>query len=98
MGGVADGPTAHLVAAGQHGQGPLGGPQSPGLVYHPVAELGPAVGRAPGLQLGQLIGDIAFVTAAGVLVWLVSGRNGENVIRAEGPTQAAAWRAACAVV
>jgi hypothetical protein len=56
------------------------------------------VGRAPGLQLGQLIGDIAFVTAAGVLVWLVSGRNGENVIRAEGPTQAAAWRAACAVV
>jgi hypothetical protein len=53
------------------------------------------VGRAPGLQLGQLIGDAAVVTEAGVLVWLVSGRNGENVIKAEGPTQVATWRAAC---
>ena len=44
---------------------------------------------------GGSIGDTAFVTEAGVQVWLVSGRNGENVIRAEGPTQAAAWRAAC---
>jgi hypothetical protein len=52
------------------------------------------VGRAPGLQLGQLIGDAAFVTAAGALVWLVSGRSGENVIKAEGPTRAAAWRVA----
>jgi hypothetical protein len=34
------------------------------------------------------------VTEAGALVWLVAGTNGENVIRAEGPTQAAAWRIA----
>jgi hypothetical protein len=44
---------------------------------------------------GWCIRDTAFVTEAGALVWLVSGRNGENVIRAEEPTQAAAWRAAC---
>jgi hypothetical protein len=44
---------------------------------------------------GWCVGDTAFVTEAGSLVWLVSGRNGENVIRAEGPTQAAAWRMAC---
>jgi hypothetical protein len=37
---------------------------------------------------GWSIGDTAFVTEAGTLVWLVSGRNGEKVIRAEGPTQA----------
>jgi hypothetical protein len=41
---------------------------------------------------GWCIGDTAFVTETGSLVWLVSGRNGENVIRAEGPTQAEAWR------
>jgi hypothetical protein len=41
------------------------------------------------------VGDTAFATEAGALVWLVSGRNGENVIRAEGSTQAAAWRAVC---
>jgi hypothetical protein len=80
MGGVAVGPTAHPVAAGQLGQGLPGGLQSPGLTCHPVVELGPAVGRAPGLQLGQLIGATAFVTEAGTLVWLVSGRNGENII------------------
>jgi hypothetical protein len=44
---------------------------------------------------GWSIGDTAFVTEAGALVWLVSGRNGENVIRAEGPTQAAAWLITC---
>jgi hypothetical protein len=27
-------------------------------------------------------------------VWVVSGHNGENLIRAEGPSGAAAWRAA----
>jgi hypothetical protein len=37
---------------------------------------------------GWCVGDTAFVTEAGTLVWLVSGRNGEKVIRAEGPTQA----------
>jgi hypothetical protein len=44
---------------------------------------------------GWCVGDTAFVTEASTLIWLVSGRNGENVIRAEGLTQAAAWRAAC---
>ena len=44
---------------------------------------------------GWSAGDTAFVTEAGLLVWCVSGRNGENVIRAEGPTRAAAWRLAC---
>src|SRR5262245_45837813 len=28
-------------------------------------------------------------------VWLVSGYNGENLIRAEGDSQEAAWRVAC---
>jgi hypothetical protein len=44
---------------------------------------------------GWSVGDTAFVTGASTVGWLVSDRNGENVIRAEGPTQAAAWRAAC---
>jgi hypothetical protein len=44
---------------------------------------------------GWCVGDTAFVTAAGTLIWLVSGCNGENVIRTEGLTQAAAWWAAC---
>jgi hypothetical protein len=43
---------------------------------------------------GWIVGDTAVVTEAGILVWLVSGRNGENVIRAEGQTEAAAWQAA----
>jgi hypothetical protein len=41
---------------------------------------------------GWSVGDTAFVTEAGALVWLVSGCNGENVIRAERLTQAATWR------
>jgi hypothetical protein len=41
---------------------------------------------------GWCVGDTAFVTEAGALVWFVSGRTGENIIRAEGPTQAAIWR------
>jgi hypothetical protein len=44
---------------------------------------------------GWSVGDTAFVTEAGNLSWRVSGRNGENVIRAEGLTQAKAWRTAC---
>jgi hypothetical protein len=44
---------------------------------------------------GWSVGDTAFVTEAGTLIWLVSGVDGEDVIRAEGPTQAAAWRTAC---
>jgi hypothetical protein len=41
-------------------------------------------------RAGWSIGDVA--TAAG---WLVSGRNGENVIEARGWTQAEAWYNAC---
>jgi hypothetical protein len=42
---------------------------------------------------GWSIGDAAYVER-GSLVWLVSGRNGENLIRAEGRTRDAAWWAA----
>jgi hypothetical protein len=45
-------------------------------------------------RVGWTIGDIAFRLADGRLVWLVSGRNGENQIRAEGATSAEAWLAA----
>jgi hypothetical protein len=43
---------------------------------------------------GWSIGDTAFRRPDGRLVWLVSGHNGENVIRAEGSTSAEAWQAA----
>jgi hypothetical protein len=46
-------------------------------------------------RAGWSVGDAAFVTDAGGLVWVVSGHNGENPIRAEGLTPAVAWRAAC---
>jgi hypothetical protein len=39
------------------------------------------------------IGDAVF-TGPGGLVWLVTGHNGENLIRVEGPTRAKAWRSA----
>ena len=39
---------------------------------------------------GWSIGDAAFVGPAG-RVWVVSGHNGENLIRAEGATAAEAW-------
>jgi hypothetical protein len=39
---------------------------------------------------GWTIGDTAFRSPDGRLVWLVSGRNGENQIRAEGATAAEA--------
>jgi hypothetical protein len=44
-------------------------------------------------RAGWSIGDAAFAGPAGT-VWLVTGTNGENLIRAEGPTRAAAWWAA----
>jgi hypothetical protein len=47
------------------------------------------------LASGWSVGDTAFTTETRELVWLVWGTNGENVIRAEGPTQAEAWRMAC---
>ena len=45
---------------------------------------------------GWSIGDAAYVERGdGVrLVWLVTGTNGENRIRAEGPTRDEAWREA----
>jgi hypothetical protein len=41
-------------------------------------------------RAGWSAGEAAFGSR-----WLVTGRNGENVIRAEAPTQAEAWHAAC---
>jgi hypothetical protein len=40
------------------------------------------------------VGDAAF-TGPGGLVWLVTGHNGENLIRAEGAAAAEGWHAAC---
>lgn len=45
-------------------------------------------------RAGWSIGDAAFVGASGERVWIVSGHNGENLIRAEGTTQDEAWRRA----
>jgi hypothetical protein len=42
---------------------------------------------------GWSIGDTAF-QVGDVLVWLVTGSNGENMIRAEGATRAEAWHRA----
>ena len=41
-------------------------------------------------RAGWSVGEVA-----GVFTWLVTGSIGENAIRAEGHTQAAAWWAAC---
>jgi hypothetical protein len=41
-------------------------------------------------RAGWSAGECSFVAG-----WLVTGTNGENVIRASGATQAAAWRRAC---
>jgi hypothetical protein len=45
-------------------------------------------------RAGWTIGDAAFRLDDGRIVWLVSGQNGENLIRAEGATAAEAWLAA----
>ena len=45
-------------------------------------------------RAGWSVGVTAFVGPSGTRVWLVDGRNGENLIRAEGDSEAAAWRAA----
>jgi hypothetical protein len=44
--------------------------------------------------VGWSVGDARLLTAAGPR-WLVTGSNGENVIEAEGRTQAGAWHRAC---
>jgi hypothetical protein len=61
------------------------------LAVEDVAEAIIALNRA-----GWSIGDAAFVGASGERVWIVSGRNGENLIRAEGATEAEPWRRAVA--
>jgi hypothetical protein len=43
---------------------------------------------------GWSVGDAAFTGGDGTLLWVVTGSNGENLIRAEGATRAAAWLAA----
>jgi hypothetical protein len=54
----------------------------------------------PSTELEQLhhagwsVGVSAAVTTPGHLVWLVTGHNGENLIRAEGATEADAWHGA----
>ncbi|SIN69983.1 hypothetical protein SAMN05444166_0224 [Singulisphaera sp. GP187] len=45
-------------------------------------------------RAGWSIGDAAFVGESGERVWVVSGYNGENLIRADGATQAEAWHRA----
>lgn len=40
---------------------------------------------------GWSIGSTAYATDKGGLSWAVDGRNVENVIRAEGATESAAW-------
>jgi hypothetical protein len=44
-------------------------------------------------RAGWSIGDTAFDGPIGRL-WVVSGSNGENLIRAEAPTELEAWRRA----
>jgi hypothetical protein len=45
-------------------------------------------------RAGWSVGDVAVLTPTGKL-WLVSGTNGENLVRAPGATQAEAWWTAC---
>ena len=44
-------------------------------------------------RAGWSVGDTAFAGTKGI-TWLVSGINGENLIRAWGPTQSSAWEEA----
>jgi hypothetical protein len=52
----------------------------------PIAE---ALGQLH--RAGWSIGDAAVRDGAGGLLWIVTGSNGENLIRAEGPTRSEAW-------
>jgi hypothetical protein len=42
-------------------------------------------------RAGCTIGDCAVFNTKGETAWIVSGRNGENLIRTEGPTARWAW-------
>ena len=54
-------------------------------------ELAEAINRLH--RSGWSIGDAAFAGQGG-MIWVVTGRNGENLLRAEGPTEVSAWRRA----
>jgi hypothetical protein len=54
--------------------------------YDPIADAIRQLHRA-----GWSIGDVAAHDGAGGMLWIVSGSNGENLIRAEGSTRAEAW-------
>jgi hypothetical protein len=54
--------------------------------YDPIADALRQLHRS-----GWSIGDVAAGDGAGGTLWLVSGSNGENQIRAEGKTRAEAW-------
>ncbi|MHC5540845.1 hypothetical protein ACYOEI_21700, partial [Singulisphaera rosea] len=43
---------------------------------------------------GWLIHDFVIEGETGTVLWLVSGSNGENLIRSRGPTAEIAWRRA----
>lgn len=45
-------------------------------------------------RVGWSVGNTAVHTVDGQVVWIVGGSNGENLLRAEGPTCDAAWLAA----
>ena len=45
-------------------------------------------------RAGWSIGSTAFANLSGGVSWTVDGWNGKNIIRADGATEAAAWRAA----
>ena len=57
------------------------------LEHH--SSFGDALGQLH--RAGWSIGSTAFAGEGRGLVWLVTGLNGENVIRAEGATEAEAW-------
>ncbi len=46
-------------------------------------------------RAGWSAGEIAFLTAAGRVAWLVTGTDGENAVEARPAGQAEAWHRAC---
>jgi hypothetical protein len=47
-------------------------------------------------RAGWTVGETSFVGPEGTRAWVVSGRNGENLIRAEGSSHREVWRSALA--
>jgi hypothetical protein len=54
--------------------------------YDPIADALRQLHRA-----GWSVGDVTAGDGAGGLLWIVCGVNGENLIRAAGPTAVEAW-------